>query len=263
MRVLTSVLACRLLRLSPGWVVTVFVLALQVLIAIVIGSNVPAAESMTSQVSREISDIRWLLLPGVIALYIKSFMYIIHLAGTASQGAQSADGRNSNDEKASVGLNSSPAQIVLATIIVLAIDNAIFALLPAVINITICLAVFERALALYSITIVVVTLFSLFFFRLVRNPFAFAPLMLVAFLAAEYTVTWYSAENTRYFFYNHLYIWNLINAGLTAPTMGDLDAPLVYELVFLTLAIVVVGLLLISVIYRKKLTSSSGKQERS
>jgi len=87
--------------------------------------------------------------------------------------------------------------------------------------------------------------------------------MLVAFFAAEYTVTWYSAENTRYFFYNHLYIWNLINAGLTAPTMGDLDAPLVYELVFLTLAIVVVGLLLISVIYRKKLTSSSGKQERA
>lgn len=158
---------------------------------------------------------------------------------------------DARDEKGEIRYGK-PVYTIVAILITLALENIIFAIIPTLLNYTICLAVFQRSLVIYSITATVFTWFALIFLRITHNPFAAIPILLVLYMEAEYFITRLGFLMRDWYFFNDIYFWNLLFPLIKSPMMGDLDAPQVYEFIFIALIAIVVGVALISVVHKNK-----------
>ncbi len=226
----------KFIKYQPSIAISIIVIASQLLLAILLGGKAPIDKSMSELVSWEINSLRFLFLPAVIALYIKSAIYI------------AISTRNANNETSKENASLS----VIAVLVALAFDNIIFAIVPAALNFTICLAVFQRSLVIFSVTAIVCTLFTLVFLRFASNLFAFVPLLFISYIGAEFYVTRLGFLLRDWYFLNDIFIWNLFFPSIKSPMMGDLDAPQLYEFVFFALLATTVGVMLIGLIYRKR-----------
>lgn len=237
----------RLATLNPAWIISAFIVAAQIILVIVLQSGASGLDTLDARAEFEMNSLRWLLLPGVITLYIKSAYYFLYLSLHATD--------------TNFGAHITPLNKTLAVVIMLGIDTAVFLVIPALFNIPVLLAVFERGLAYYLLTAGVFSVFTAAFYWTRKNTFAFSILLLLAFIAAEFSVTWLSAELSRLAFFNGLYVWNIANPIMLSPVMAlYLDAELVYEMLFLFAVTVVLSLLAVKFIYTPKRTSASPKQ---
>ena len=265
-------LVVKLLKHPATFTSVLIVAVLEILLTIVTGSSMPKLASMSDQVAWEIAQLRLIYAPAVVALYVLSTIYVVYLAGLSPishgekryrppkrKGSMLSAGlfafvfgffeaeatiTADKDDKSTIAYES-PAAIVLAAIIALAIASVAFTLVPVAFNFTLALSVLERSFAVFGITAAVLALLSLVSFRLVRNPFAFAPLLLAWYLIVEYQVTKLSFEHSEWYFLNDLYFWNLVNPILKTPVMGSMEPPQVYVLTGYALLAITVLLILI------------------
>ena len=225
-----------LLRMSETWVVTTFALSLQVIVVLFSSIIVPESAVAADIADAWINALRWQLLPGTLALYIKSILYMTAL------------------ERRSDFRMHSPATLVPAALIVIAIDNIILLVIPALLNWPEYLAVLERGLAVYCFLAVSLAVFYLLFRWLLALPWVFATVALLFYAGAEYLLTWvsYSVAAGRLDFFNTLFLWSLFLPRLRSDFISvHLDPVLMYEMLGLSALFLALALTLTKLIQRK------------
>jgi hypothetical protein len=227
-------LVVKLLKHPATLASMLIVAALEILLAILTWSAMPKLDSMSDQIAWEIGQLRMIYLPAVVALYVLSAIYVVHLARLSPKAAD-----------ASPATRTSPAAIVLAAIITLALDSIAYTLVPVGLNFTLALSVLERSFAVFGITAVVLALCCTIWYGFARNAFLFVPLLFACFFGFEYLITKLSFEHSEWYFLNDLYFWNLVNPTLKTPVMGSLDPPQVYVITGYTIFAVTFFLVLI------------------
>lgn len=229
-------LVLKLASLGATWIITAFIASAQIILIIVLQSAATGLETLDRRADWELNTLRWLLLPGALALYVKSAYYFLHLAPDA----------HAPELRRSI----TPINRTLAPVVMLALDAAALIVVPAAFNVPILLAVLERGLAYYLITAAVFAVFTAAFYWTRANPFAYSILLLMAYLSVEYATIWLSAEHSRLAFFNNMYVWNLANPQMLSPVMAlYLEAEIVYELVFYAFAAIFLSLAALKIVY--------------
>ncbi|MEP0814320.1 MAG: hypothetical protein HRF49_06610 [bacterium] len=239
--------AVDLVRLQAGWAITTLVLAIQVVAVVFFSAAAPEIKTLDQQAAWESEVLRWLLIPGIVCLYLKACLYLWR--STAPKGnalhAQSVPRTYS--------------QAAGATIVVLSIDNAILLLVPLAFGFGDYLSVLERGVQIFAFVSSGTAVAGLLFIKLAPRQPLFAPIYFAWMLLLEYAQVWLSREHPELPLFNDLFAWNRIFPSLaTQTTTLKLDSFQIYELLFASAITVAVALALITAVHGKIKSAASG-----